>query len=199
MKYFTYLYIIRINNIKDDYMYCIKCNCKIPKGRLRILPNAKECVKCSSEDLNMVRSVITGKTTYSEWEVIKNKDTKEQLKRLEGKGRRGFGSMLYRGSRQEPSHKVERTGGNINLYVKTYTHDKLEKVMEDVMIWIDVDRSRAISIIDKAVTNDTISPRQRKQAMDIVEVFSPSPKKPEVKVKQDNIDPDIINAFKYWK
>ena len=57
-------------------MHCIKCNCKIPKGRLRILPNAKECVKCSSEDLNMVRSVITGKTTYSEWEVIKNKETK---------------------------------------------------------------------------------------------------------------------------
>ena len=63
--------------------------------------------------INLVRSVITGKTTYSEWEVIKNKDTKEQLKRLEGKGRRGFGSMLYRGSRQEPSHKVEKTGGNI--------------------------------------------------------------------------------------
>jgi hypothetical protein len=187
MKYFTYLYIIRINNIKDDYMYCIKCNCKIPKGRLKILPNAKECVKCSSEDLNMVRSVITGKTTYSEWEVIKNKDTKEQLKRLEGKGRRGFGSMLYRGSRQEPSHKIEKTG------------DKLEKVIEDAMIWIDVDRSRTISIIDKAVTDDTISERQRRQAMDIIEVFSPSPKKPEVKVKQDIIDPDIINAFKYWK
>ena len=25
------------------------------------------------------------------------------------------------------------------------------------------------------------------------------PKKPKVKVKQDIIDPDIINAFKYWK
>ena len=110
-------------------MYCIKCNSKIPKGRLRILPDAKECVKCSSEDLNMVRSVITGKTTYSEWEVIKNKETKDQMKRLEGKGRRGFGSMLYRGSKQEPSHKVNSTGGNIRLHVKTYTHDKLEKVM----------------------------------------------------------------------
>jgi len=55
MKYISYLYIIRISNIKDDYMYCIKCNSKIPKGRIRILPNVKECVKCSSEDLNMVR------------------------------------------------------------------------------------------------------------------------------------------------
>ena len=119
------------------------------------------------------------------------------MKRLEGKGRRGFGSMLYRGSRQEPSHKIEKTGVNIRLYVKTYTHDKLEKVMEDAMIWIDIDRPRAISIIDKAVTNDTISERQRRQAMDIVEVLSPSPKKPEVKVKQDIIDPDIINTFKY--
>ena len=64
---------------------------------------------------------------------------------------------------------------------------------------IVVDRPRAISIIDKAVTNDTISERQRKQAMDIVEVFSPSPKRPEVKVKQDIIDPEIIDTFKYWK
>ena len=67
------------------------------------------------------------------------------------------------------------------------------------MIWIDVDRSRTISIINKAVTDDIISERQRRQAMDIIEVFSPSPKKPEVKVKQDIIDPDIINTFKYWK
>ena len=178
---------------------CSKCNSKIPIGRIRILPNAKECVKCSSEDLNLVRAVITGKTTYSEWEVIKNKETKEQMKRLEGKGRRGFGSMLYRGSRQEPSLKIEKTGGKVSLYVKTYTHDKLERVMEDVMIWLDSDRSKAISIIDKAVTNNTISARQRKQAIDIVEVFSPSPKIPKVKVKQDNIDPDVINAFKYWK
>ena len=57
----------------------------------------------------------------------------------------------------------------------------------------------AISIIDKAKVNDIISERQRKQAMDIVEVLSPSPKIPKVKVKQDNIDPDVINAFKYWK
>ena len=177
---------------------CNKCNSKIPIGRLKIIPNAKECVKCSSEDLNLVRAVITGKTTYSEWEVIKNKETKDQMKRLEGKGRRGFGSMLYRGSRQEPSHK-STTGSKISLYVKTYPHSKLEKVMENVMIWIDSDRSKAISIIDKAKVNDTISERQRKQAMDIVEVLSPSPRIPKVKVNQDNIDPDVINAFKYWK
>jgi len=178
---------------------CSKCNSKIPIGRLKIIPNAKECVKCSSEDLNLVRTVITGKTTYSEWEVIKNKETKEQLKRLEGKGRRGFGSMLYRGSRQESTNKIEKIGGNIRLHVKSYPHSKLERVIEDVMIWIDSDRTKSISIIDKAKLNDTISERQRRQAMDIIEVLSPSPKIPKVKVKQDNIDPDVINAFKYWK
>ena len=182
---------------KRDIMRCIKCNSKIPEGRLRILPNAKECVACSSEDLNMVRSVITGKTTYSEWEVIKNKETKDQMKRLEGKGRRGFGSMLYRGSKQEPSHKVNSTGGNIRLHVKTYTHDKLEKVMEDVMCWLDTDRARAVSILEQAKNNDTISERQRKQGMDIIEVFSPSPKQPEY--KQESIDPEFIDTFKYWK
>ena len=105
-------------------MYCIKCNCKIPVGRLKALPGTKECVKCSSTERNYVRTIISGKTTYSEWEVIKNKDTKEYLERLDSKGRTGFGSMLYRASKNEPTIKANKLGGRVRTTcIKTYTHD----------------------------------------------------------------------------
>ena len=75
---------------------CISCEELIPKARLKALPHTKECVQCSSEERNMVRSVITGKNTYSEVEVIKSKEGKQNMSRIEGRGRVGYGSMLYR-------------------------------------------------------------------------------------------------------
>jgi hypothetical protein len=75
---------------------CISCEELIPKARLKALPHTKECVQCSSEERNMVRSVITGKNTYSEIEVIKSKEGKQNMSRIEGRGRVGYGSMLYR-------------------------------------------------------------------------------------------------------
>ena len=59
-------------------MNCSKCHKPIQKLRLKALPNTRECITCSSEERNMVRAVITGKTTYSEIEVIKKKKTKPQ-------------------------------------------------------------------------------------------------------------------------
>ena len=59
-------------------MKCKHCNNQIPEARLKALPNTKECVSCSSEERNLVRTIITGKTTYSEWEVVKNKETKDE-------------------------------------------------------------------------------------------------------------------------
>ena len=87
-------------------MDCSKCQKKIPAARLRALPNTKRCVECSNVERNYVRTIISGKTTYSEVEVIKNKDTKEYLRNLDSKGRQGFGSMLYRASKNEPSPKA---------------------------------------------------------------------------------------------
>jgi hypothetical protein len=87
-------------------MHCSKCQVKIPKARLRAVPNTKTCVECSDVERNYVRTIISGKTTYSEWEVIKNKDTKEYLKQLDSKGRTGFGSMLYRASKSIPEPKA---------------------------------------------------------------------------------------------
>lgn len=75
-------------------MFCKKCGDKIPQGRLDILPNTTTCVSCSDTSKWYVRSVITGKTTYSEVEVIKDSQVAESLKIMDQ--RAGWGSNLYK-------------------------------------------------------------------------------------------------------
>lgn len=77
-------------------MNCIKCTGIIPEGRLKALPKTKVCVKCSTTNAWYVRPVITGKTTYSEIEVIKDENAAEEMKRYDRARRSGFGSALYR-------------------------------------------------------------------------------------------------------
>jgi len=78
---------------------CISCDVVIPEARLKAVPGTKECVNCSTEDKVGVQVIISGKNTYSEVEVIKNKETQKDIERITGRGRRGFGSMLYKGGK----------------------------------------------------------------------------------------------------
>ena len=114
-------------------MKCIKCNEPIPEGRLKILPNAKECVGCSSTERNYVRPIISGKTTYSEVEVIKNKDTKDYLRRLDSKGRQGFGSMLYRASRTETSSPSASLKTNIRK-LPEFSQEVYQNVLRELYL-----------------------------------------------------------------
>ena len=77
-------------------MVCCKCFNKIPRARLKALPNTKTCVNCSTTQAVYVRPVITGKTTYSELEVIKDPEAAKKMREWDSKGRIGFGSSLYR-------------------------------------------------------------------------------------------------------
>ena len=80
-------------------MNCICCGVIIPEARLKAVPGTKVCVNCSTEEKVAVQTIISGKNTYSEVEIIKNKETKKELDRITGRGRRGFGSMLYKGGK----------------------------------------------------------------------------------------------------
>ena len=141
-------------------MNCCKCHKPIPEPRLKALPNTKECITCSSEERNMVRAVITGKTTYSEIEVIKNKKTKEYLNKLIGKGRRGFGSMLHRGTRNEPSIKNVQLGKTMPVF-RMPTKEDFDRIGKQVMWYIELD------MIDKAniIKNSFILPLHQKTSI----------------------------------
>lgn len=84
---------------KSKDMKCKKCFEEIPRLRLKALPSAKTCVNCSTTQAVYVRAIITGKTTYSELEVIKDPDTAAEMRRWDSMGRTGFGSSLHRVTR----------------------------------------------------------------------------------------------------
>ena len=77
-------------------MKCCKCQDVIPEGRLQILPNTRTCVKCSTATKWYGRAIISGKTTYSEVEVIKDEDAAAEMKRYDSSGRTGWGSSLHK-------------------------------------------------------------------------------------------------------
>ena len=75
-------------------MQCSKCQAKIPAARLRALPNTRTCVECSNVERNYVRTIISGKTTYSEAEIIKDPEVAKKLRKMDR--RSGWGSNLYK-------------------------------------------------------------------------------------------------------
>ena len=61
---------------------CIKCNIEINPLRLIALPETKTCVNCSSTERWYVRNIISGKTTYSEAEIIKDPEVAKNIFQL---------------------------------------------------------------------------------------------------------------------
>ena len=181
-------------------MDCCKCYKPIPEARLKALPNTKTCVECSSVERDYVRTIISGKTTYSEVEVIKNKDTKEYLQKLDSKGRQGFGSMLYRASKSIPEPKASNVKLNTRVarIMPEFTRANFEKVLEEAMLFLD-DKDYAIQKVEKACEQEMISGVQRRQILEILEVFKPTTKVVKPKVEQEPVDDEILHAFRNWK
>ena len=181
-------------------MDCCKCYKPIPEARLKALPNTKTCIECSSVERDYVRTIISGKTTYSEVEVIKNKDTKEYLRKLDSKGRQGFGSMLYRASKSIPEPKASNVKLNTRVArtMPEFTRANFEKVLEEAMLFLD-DKDYAIQKVEKACEQEMISGVQRRQILEILEVFKPTPKVVKPKVEQEPVDDEILHAFRNWK
>lgn len=69
-------------------MNCLKCTNPIPEARLRALPNAKTCVQCSDTARIGCHTIISGKNTYSEIQLV-DRETSANLYRMQS--RKGFG------------------------------------------------------------------------------------------------------------
>lgn len=75
-------------------MECIKCQEEINPLRLKALPETKTCVNCSDTSKWYVRNIISGKTTYSETEVIKDPEFAKSISAMDR--RSGWGSNLFK-------------------------------------------------------------------------------------------------------
>jgi len=69
-------------------MICIKCQSQIPEARLKALPSAKTCVQCSDTARVSGHTIISGKNTYSEIQIV-DQETASNLYHMQS--RRGFG------------------------------------------------------------------------------------------------------------
>ena len=63
---------------------CKHCNNLIPEGRLKILPNTHSCVGCSTTKRVGGHTVITGKNTYSEIQIV-DAETAANLARMQSR------------------------------------------------------------------------------------------------------------------
>ena len=78
-------------------MICLSCGTTINPLRLKALPTTRTCVGCSTQDKWYTRNIISGKTDYSELEVIKDSDTASRFRQMDK--RSGWGSNLVKVSR----------------------------------------------------------------------------------------------------
>ncbi len=182
-------------------MNCCKCSVEINPLRVKALPDTRTCVECSDVERNYVRTIISGKTTYSEIEVIKNKDTKEYLKRIDAKGRTGFGSSLYRASRTIPEPKaseMSKTPRRVMRRLPEYTRANFEKVLKEAMLWLD-DKPYAIKKVKQACKDEVISGVQQRHIIEILDTFNPTATVKLKKVEPEPVDKDILYAFRNWK
>jgi len=69
-------------------MKCIKCNEEINPLRIKALPTAKTCVNCSTTNRVGGHTVISGKNTYSEIQIV-DQETAQALAKMQS--RKGFG------------------------------------------------------------------------------------------------------------
>jgi len=86
-------------------MLCIKCQKAIPELRLKALPNTKTCLECSDTTRVAGFPIVSGKTTYSELQIVSSEKAEE----------------LY--------HQQNRTGGvSEGVKFKNYSIPKLSNL-----------------------------------------------------------------------
>lgn len=67
-------------------MECNICGTIIPPKRLEVLPNTKTCVQCSSIARVHGHPIISGKTSYSELQIVSAEMANELAMKQERKG-----------------------------------------------------------------------------------------------------------------
>lgn len=67
-------------------MDCIRCGQEIPEARLKALPQVKTCVNCSQTNRVYGFAVISGKTTYSELQIVSEEAAQELYEKQDRKG-----------------------------------------------------------------------------------------------------------------
>ena len=191
-------------------MKCKTCRETIPEARLRILPKAVTCVKCSTEERWSAVPIIHHKTGNT-IEVVKDREVAEEFHRLSA--RAGFGTM--RGLRAGVSGGTKTKLGSFGSTAFVGTPEAFNQVGERAMDAYEAfGIEKAEQFVQKSVQTRLISDSQGAKIMRLIRVMNapadpePAPKKVqkynpyskyEPKQPKPEVSEDIQYIFRNWK
>jgi hypothetical protein len=147
-------------------MNCKQCGEKIPIQRLKILPNSKECVKCSTtEAVGCVDMVFhkTGNTIQ-----ILPKSDADKINKLARRTTFGAMSSLKGGSGKEDKIRLKGT----TAVIRKSTEDDFKLVGEKMMYWLELGYiNKAIDVINSSFQSRLISAAQLNRLRTILDYF----------------------------
>ena len=68
------------------FMNCISCGKEIPDLRLKAAPGVKTCINCSDTSRVAGFPIVSGKTTYSELQIVTQETAEELYEKQNRKG-----------------------------------------------------------------------------------------------------------------
>jgi len=186
---------------------CTSCDQPIPEGRLKILPSATTCVKCSTEEKWSGGHVIHHKTG-NEVQVIKDRKLAEEFHRMSA--RAGFGTM--RGMKAGVSGGAKSNGLAVGV---TFQADKatFEEMGIKAMDMYDVygiDKVRRF--LSELVSGRVLDSGQMNKIIQMVNLVNAPPavvkkstpvynpySKFEPSTSKGFVSKEIEESFKYWR
>ena len=192
-------------------MRCTVCSEQIPEARLKIIPGARSCVKCSTEDKWSVIPIIHHKTGNT-IEIVKDRAVAEEFHRLSA--RVGFGTLrgLKAGQSGGPKTKL---GGIVGSTAFIGTLEMFHRIGENAMIMYETfGIAKAEKIVEDAVDGRIISESQGAKILKLIRIVNeptpvPQNAKPVVKYnpygkydpkpEMSEISDEISYVFKNWK
>lgn len=185
---------------------CSVCNQQIPEGRLKVLPTATTCVKCSTEEKWSGGHVIHHKTG-NEVCVIKDKKLAEEFHRMSS--RAGFGTM--RGMKPGVSGGKKSNGLAVGVIFQAdkATFEEMGTKAMDMYEVFGIDKVRRF--LSEKVSERVLNSGQMNKILQMINLLH-KPSAPEKKVVSYNpygkfepkipkgsVSKEIENSFKYWQ
>jgi hypothetical protein len=175
-------------------MTCSECQEVIPKGRLKILPETKVCVDCSTAEAVSCVDVVYHKTGNTIQ--IMDKQSADKINKLAK--RSGFGIMS--GMKGSSGGGTDyKNIGKVSIW-RVPTEDDYQSALKRIGEFIDLeDRDKALRFVQNQYDSKLINAKHTFNLNTIIKTLLPLPIKEEVFVEDEKVDDEITHTFRNWK
>ena len=175
-------------------MNCTKCKEIIPEGRIKILPDTKVCVDCSTAEAVSCVDVIYHKTGNTIQ--IMDKESADKINKLAKRSGFGIMSGMKGSSGGATDYKAL---GKVSVW-RVPTEDDYQSALKRVGIFIDLEeRDKALLFVQNEYESKLINAKHTFNLNTIIKTLLPLPIKEEVYIEEEKLDEEVTHAFRNWK